>query len=108
VFLEELFRAFFPPIFWSRYSCEYKKSFLPILPTIFFPTFFARTILVFLEELFRRFFPHFFVMIFVEYKKIFRPFSGDIFPKISDRTIRVFLKNCFARFSPLFLVTILE
>jgi len=27
VFLEQIFRGFFPLIFWSRYSCEYKKTF---------------------------------------------------------------------------------
>jgi len=31
-----LFRAFFPPIFWSRYSCDYKKRFFALFSNDFF------------------------------------------------------------------------
>ena len=123
-----MFRAFFPPIFWTRYSCEYKKTFfrtflrqffpifllpllvcfwkycfarffLPILghdirviiknvlshcfPTIFFLTFFARTIGVILEILFRAFSPPFWSRYSCKFKKyFFALFCDDFFPNI--------------------------
>ena len=39
VFREKLFRAYFSPHFWSRYSCEYKKRFFGIFCGFFFPIF---------------------------------------------------------------------
>jgi len=62
--------------------------------TIFFPTFFARTIIVFLEKLFRPFFsPPFFGHDFsLNIKNVFSHFFETIFfPTFFDGTIRVFL-----------------
>jgi len=55
-FWKNCFVLFFVPIFWSRYSCEYKKSFFALFTDDFFPTFLVRTICVFLGKLFRSFF----------------------------------------------------
>jgi len=44
VFLKKLFRAFFPPILCSRYSCEYKKRFFTLFWDFFsniFPTLYS-------------------------------------------------------------------
>jgi len=62
----------FPPIFWSQYSYEYKKRFSHFFATIFFPTFFARSIGLYVEKLFRAF---------------YRPILGH--------DIRVIIKNPF-------------
>jgi len=59
VFLEKLFRAFFPPFFGHDIRMNIKNVFSHFFATIFFPTILARSIGVFLEKLFRAFFPPF-------------------------------------------------
>ena len=94
--------VFFPPIFWSRYPCEYKKTFLPIIPTFFFRTFFARTIRVFLENLCRTFFPTFLGHdIRVNIKNVISHFFQTIcFLNFLLALFVCFWKHCFARFFP--------
>jgi len=101
VFLEKLLRSFCPPIFWSRYSCEYKKMFFALFSDDFFPSFFAHTIHVFLQKLFRAFISFYFlVTIFVW---IFINDLGIFFRRFFSQNFlhALFLwlwKNCFARF----------
>ena len=99
-FWKNCFARFFPPFFWSRYSCEYKKTFFSLFPDDFSPTYFARTTRVFLEKLFRAFFPPFFGNDNrVNIKKLFSHFFPTIFsPTFFARTIRVFLEKLFRAF----------
>jgi len=101
VFLEKLFRAFFPP-FLGHDIRKIKNVFSPFFLTIFFPTFIARTIRVLPEKLFRAFFPPIFWSRYsCENKKgLFALFSDDFFPTFFTRTIRVFLEKLLRAFFP--------
>ena len=129
-----------------------KNDFSHFFATIFFPTFFARSIGLFLEKLFRAFFPlfyghdirvniknvfsdifrRFFPYIFCPHywcvsgkivSRVFSPILGHdirviikndfshffatiLFPTFFARLLVCFFKNCIARFSTPFFVTI--
>ena len=107
MFLEKLFRAFFLPIFWSRNSCEYKKTFFALFSDDFFPNILSGAIRVFLEKLFRAFYSaHFFVMIFVWIlkKTFFALFSEDFFQTFFIALFVCFWKIVSRVFFPPFLV----
>jgi len=74
----------FSPIFWSRYLCKYKKTFIALCCDDFFPTFIARTIRVFLEKNISPNYlpPNFWSRDSCEYKKSFFSFLRRFFPNI--------------------------
>jgi len=80
VFLEKIFLVFFPPIFWSLYSCVYKKNVFALFRDDFFPSLFACKICVFLEKFFFAFFsPIFFHNIHELIKNVISHFFQTIF-----------------------------
>ena len=79
-FLEKLFRGFFHPIFWSRYSCEYKKKFFRTFLRRFFSQHFLLALLVcYWKNCFARFFPHFMLRYSCNYKIRFFALFKTIF-----------------------------
>ena len=101
------FACFFPPIFRSRYSCEYKIQFFRTFCDDFFPFFFARTIGVFVKNCFARIIHRIFWSRYsYEYKKRSFALVFDDFFSFLFCTISLFLEKLFRAFFPLFLITI--
>ena len=99
MYLEKLFRAFFSPHFWSRYSCEYKKVLSHLFPTIFFPNIFFAEFVCIWKNCFARFFPHFIWSRYsCEYKKPFRTYFRRFFSQHFFRRIRVYLEKLIRPF----------
>ena len=80
-FWKIFFTGFFPPIFWPRYSCVYKKRVFALFRGDFFPSLFACEICVFLEKIFLIFFPLIFWSRYscVYKKRVFALFPDDFF-----------------------------
>ena len=99
-FWKKNFSHFFPTIFWSRYSCVYKKRFFALIPDDFFSIVLARDIRVFLKKKISGvFLPPFFVTIFVFIKKVFSHFFRRFFSiDLCSRYACVSRKNFFSRF----------
>jgi len=119
-FRKNFFSRFFPPIFWSRYSCVYKKRVFALFPDDFFNRFLLAIYVCFRKKKFWLFFPPFFVTIFICYKKTcFRTFlrlffsnifgipyscvfgkifSRVFFPRFFGHDIRVLIKKRISHF----------
>ena len=65
-FCKNYFACFLTQIFWSRHSCEYKKSFFALFPEDFFPYIFCSHYSCVYGKMFSTFFsPNFLVTTFV-------------------------------------------
>ena len=102
MFLEKLFRAFFPLIFWLLYSCAYKKLFFAIFRYDFYRNIFLFASFVFSGKIVSRFSPPFFDNdIRMNIKNVFSRFFATIFfPTFLARFISVFLEKLFRAFFP--------
>ena len=91
VFLENLFRAFSPPLFGSRYSCEYKNRCFALFPDdLFSHIFFSHYSCVSGKVVSRVFPPIFWSRYSCENKKgFFLLFSDNFFKQFFPRTIGV-------------------